>query len=220
MTVTEAPSCSRGVSTFVAVTTTGSVCFTSGVCFTSCAAAVLTASARATMVTTVRIMLHSFSAKGLEDSLRAGFLTRGSTRPPTPSHRPLTATVAPAHAGPGRRSPLTVARPCRAVTGFPRTRSALHAIGGPSPPLVREMDDRTSARALVDRHATAEHALEQTLLEHVARRADPRDLAAVEQQQAIAQLGGEVEVVRDEQDGHAAVAIQPAQQRRRLRLVT
>src|SRR5256886_674488 len=168
MTVTEAPSCSRGVSTFVAVTTTGSVCFTSGVCFTSCAAAVLTASARATMVTTVRIMLHSFLRKGWKTALRAGFLTRGSTRPPTPSHRPLTATVAPAHAGPGRRSPLTVARPCRLLTGFPRTRSAFsrgHASA--SPPLVRELDDRASARTLVHRDVTAEHAFQQPLLEDV-----------------------------------------------------
>src|SRR5260370_35911308 len=83
-----------------------------------------------------------------------------------------------------------------------------------------ELHDRTSARALVHRHATAEYALQQTLLEDVARRTDPRDLAAVEEQEAIAQLGGEVEVVRDEQDGHAAVAVQPAQERRRLRLVT
>src|SRR5437867_7469450 len=67
MTVTEAPSCARDDSTSVAVTRTGSVCRTSGVCSTSCAAAVVTASARAPMVTTVRIMLHSFSAKGLED---------------------------------------------------------------------------------------------------------------------------------------------------------
>src|SRR5438876_4005093 len=220
MTVTEAPSCSRGVSTFVAVTTTGSVCFTSGVCFTSCAAAVLTASARATMVTTVRIMLHSFSAKGLEDSLRAGFLTRGSTRPPTPSHRPLTATVAPAHAGPGRRSPLTVARPCRLLTGFPRTRSGFsrgHASA--SPPLVRELDDRASARTLVHGDVTAEHAFQQPLLEDVDGGADARDLARAQQQQAVAELGGQVEIVRDEQDRHAALAVQPPQQRRRLGLV-
>src|SRR3989442_1196894 len=48
-----------------------------------------------------------------------------------------------------------------------------------SPPLVRELDDRASARALVHRDVTAEHAFQQTLLEDVDGGADSRDLAKV-----------------------------------------
>src|SRR5206468_2299674 len=113
-----------------------------------------------------------------------------------------------------------VARPCRLLTGFPRTRSAFsrgHASA--SPPLVRELDDRASARTLVHGDVTAEHAFQQPLLEDVDGGADARDLARAQQQQAVAQLGGQVQVVRDEQDRHAALAVQAPQQRRRLRLV-
>src|SRR2546430_3849144 len=220
MTVTEAPSCSRGVSTFVAVTTTGSVCFTSGVCFTSCAAAVLTVSARATMVTTVRIMLHSFSAKGLEDCSPGRFpdswIDATAHAFPSPadgnsgSRSRGTWTALPTHSGAtvpaSHRLP---SHPERVLTG---TASA-------SPPLVRELDDRASARALVHRDVTAEHAFQQTLLEAGDGGADSRDLARAQQQRAVAELGGRVEIVRDEQDRHAALAVQPPQQRRRLGLV-
>src|SRR5262249_39477104 len=93
---------SAGVSIFVAVTTTGSVCFT------SCAVAALAASTSAITVAIVRIIRHSFSAKGLDDSLRAGFLTRGSSRSSMPSHRRArdsgslaggTRTTLPTHSG-------------------------------------------------------------------------------------------------------------------------
>src|SRR5438128_11893351 len=166
MIVTEAPSCSRGVSTFVAVTTTGSVCFT------SCAATAPTVSAMTTIPIDTRTMLRSFSRERVEVSApgRSPDSWIDATAHAFPS---LVATVAPAHAGPGRRSPLTVARPCRPLTGFPRTRSALsrgHASA--SPPLVRELDDRASARTLVHRDVTAEHAFQQPLLEDVDGGAD------------------------------------------------
>src|SRR6266850_2546497 len=220
MTVTEAPSCSRGVSTFVAVTTTGSACFT------SCAAAALTLSASTTTVSTVRTMLHSFFCERVgrfaPDRFPDSWITATAHAFPSPftparnanrdsGSRPRgTWTALPTHSGatvpashrlPSHPERMTRQRPAR------------------SPPLVGELDDRPSARALVHGDPTAEHAFQQPLLEDVDGGADARDLARAEQQQPIAQLGGQVEIVRDEQDRHPALAVQSPQQRRRLRLV-
>src|SRR5436309_14213108 len=91
-----------------------------------------------------------------------------------------------------------MARQCRLLTVFPRTRSAFsrgHASA--SPPLVRELDDRASARALVHGDVTAEHAFQQPLLEDVDGGADARDLARAQQQQAVAQRSEERRVGKE-----------------------
>src|SRR5262249_52441990 len=213
MTVTDAPSSSAGVGVFVAVTTTGSTCLT------SCAAAAPAMSVTTSVTAAIRTMRHSSSAKELDVSLRAGFLTRGSSRPSMPSHRRLatvappsgTWTTLPAHSG--ATVPDSHRLPSRTehviCTGLPL-----------SPPLIGELHARTSARALVHGDGTPEHVFQQPLLQHFAGSADARDLAGAQQQQPVTELCREIQVVRDEQDRHTALAVQPAQQRRGLCLVT
>ena len=72
---------------------------------------------------------------------------------------------------------------------------------------------------LLDRHLAAERGREQRLAQHRLRRAHGDLAAGGQEQQPVAHLGGEVQVVGDEQDRDAALAVQSAQQGGRLRLV-
>src|SRR5262249_15344812 len=133
------PTCDRGSASFVAVTTTGSTCLV------SCALAGRTKPDPliTTIITTAKRCLTAsllLRRKG-GGSPGSGLLTRGSARRPrlpisdTPC---VSADSGAAIRGTGRRSPLTVARPCRSrphgLTGFPQTSGGSHAWCLLSPP--------------------------------------------------------------------------------------
>ena len=110
MTVTVAPTCSAGVSIFVPVTMTGSNFFSSWAAAGTTAGSISSSN----IVTTRAIAPLLLRRKGWMPRPRKGLLTRGSSPPPMPSRPAMPDSGSRGvSAGPGRRSPLTVARPCR-----------------------------------------------------------------------------------------------------------
>ena len=70
-----------------------------------------------------------------------------------------------------------------------------------------------------DGDATAVDRLERGLGQHHLRGADAHRGAAVDQQQAIADLRGHVEVVGDEHDAEPGLAVEPAEKPDALHLM-
>ena len=78
---------------------------------------------------------------------------------------------------------------------------------------------RPADRMLVDDHAAAVDGLEHGLVHHRLRRADSDRGARRHEQEPVAELGREPEIVRDEHDGEARLAAEPAQEAGALGLV-
>src|SRR5439155_23010796 len=85
---------------------------------------------------------------------------------------------------------------------------------------VRHPDRGTTGRWVgLDPYITSIDVGEQRLVEHVLRRPEPDEPALGEQQEPITHLGGQVQVVGDEQDRHAALTVHSPHERGGLHLV-
>src|SRR6266545_4675135 len=122
--------------------------------------------------------------------------------------------------GYGRGSPLTVAGPCRLLTGFPKI-ATITPRAAVSPPLGPEDADGRSARGgvLVHQDPAAVHRFQHRLLQHVFRGAEPHRRASREEEQAVGDLGGQVEIVGDDENAQSLVPVETSQERHTLRLV-
>ena len=179
------PSCSAGVAMVVAVTTTGSTFFVSGFAswvgpgFVSCVVSGVVpgfVSCAAPGTATASIAASTAPSVCLTT---APFLSKGGA-PPVAIRSPDSWIVAAARPsrdvsqwlplrGYGRGSPLTVAGPCRLLTGFPWV-ATITARAVVSPPVRPEHADRGPARGgmLVHHDPAAIDRFQYRLLQHVA----------------------------------------------------
>src|SRR5262245_54648923 len=186
MTVTDAPRWLCGVSTFVAVITTGSACLTSGdggvasglgswVTCTFCASARRGTSRMRIRTTTLRFTGSSFSTKGVRSAAPDRSPDSWIVARVLPSHSSGTVaplsdrTALPAHSG--GTVPASASRP----TGFPEPgRSGVlgaHHLLGPG-----DVNDGTTGRRVpLDGDGTAVDGREESLLQDVIRRAEAGD---------------------------------------------
>src|SRR5499433_2201679 len=217
MTFKGTPSSRAGVGTVVAVTTTGSTFFVSGA--TSCASADTTAPNTASAAVTMicRTTAPFLSKGGVALASRSGLLTRGSSPlPGLPGCYPVASVthsgVAPHSQWRDRAGLSPASLGTRRITA----RSLL------SPPLRPDHADGGPARGgvFVDRHAAPVHRLQHGRLQHLVRRAARHRPATGEEEQPVRHLGGEIEIVGDEENAQSFVSMEPPQERDAFRLIT